>query len=111
MLNQLREAERHKLAELQKKLEELQNQIANLIRRQSGHNLDNVALQGPEKLAKLDAKLIADLMSQAEREQGHLPPVPAIAQLSVRRNRPSGMRTTSARMRMQLRMVPSRLRI
>ncbi len=82
MLNELREAERHKLAELQKKLEELQNQIANLIRRQAGHNLDNLAVQGPEKLAKIDATVLSDLMGKAEREAGKLPPVLPIRQLS-----------------------------
>ncbi|HEY7088171.1 MAG TPA: DUF4175 family protein, partial [Tepidisphaeraceae bacterium] len=83
MLNELREAERHKLAELQKKLEELQGQIANLIRRQAGHNLDNIGIQGPERLAKMDLTLIAELMTKAEREQGKLPPVPELVQLTA----------------------------
>jgi hypothetical protein len=82
MLNQLREAERAKLAELQKKLEELQNQVANLIRRQAGHNLDNLAIQGPDKLAKVDSAVIVDLLVKAEREKDKLPPVPQLTQLS-----------------------------
>ena len=43
----LEQAERRKLAQLAKQLEDLQAQIANLIRRQAGHNLDNLAIQGP----------------------------------------------------------------
>src|SRR5688572_10948842 len=82
MLNELREAEKRKLAELSKKLEELQNQIANLIRRQAGHNLDNVANQGPERMAKMDATVLSELMTKAERDKGALPPVPKIEQLS-----------------------------
>lgn len=82
MLNELREAERRKLAELQKRLEELQNQVANLIRRQAGHNLDNLANQGPDRLANIDETLLSDLMTKAERDKGALPPIPAIEQLS-----------------------------
>jgi hypothetical protein len=82
MLNQLREAERHKLAELQKKLEELQNQIANLVRRQAGHNLDNVTIQGPEKLKAMDVAIVGALIEKAERDANHLPPAPEITQLS-----------------------------
>ena len=82
MLNELRDAEKRKLAELAKKLEELQNQIANLIRRQSGHNLDNLANQGPERVAKMDQNELSDLMRKAERDQGALPPVPRLEQLS-----------------------------
>ena len=56
MLSDLREAERRKLEELSKKLAEVQQQIANLIRRQAGHNLDNLGLQG-KTVDKLDQKL------------------------------------------------------
>src|SRR5688500_4186898 len=83
IINQLREAERRKLEELAKKLDELQKQIANLIRRQSGHNLDNLALQGPDVVAKLNAELLASLLAKAERVQGALPPVPELPQLST----------------------------
>src|SRR5205823_9976349 len=61
MLNDLREAERRKLEELAKKLTEMQQQIANLIRRQAGHNLDDLALQG-KTIDKLDAKLAEELL-------------------------------------------------
>ncbi len=82
ILNELREAERAKLAQLSKKLEELQNQIANLIRRQAGHNLDNLANQGPDRVAKLEQSFLSDLMTKAERDKGALPPIPKIEQLS-----------------------------
>lgn len=82
ILNDLREAERRKLAELSKKLEELQNQVANLIRRQAGHNLDNLANQGLDRIARLDQALLSNLMTKAERDKGALPPIPKIEQLS-----------------------------
>jgi len=82
MLNELREAERAKLAALAKKLEELQNQIANLIRRQAGHNLDNLALQGPDRIANLNQEVLSDLMTRAQRDKSALPPVPKLDQLS-----------------------------
>ena len=83
MLDQLREAERHKLAELQKNLAELQEQVKNLIRRQAGHNLDNVNVQGAEKVAQVGAETIKDLLAKGERDAEHLPPVPQVAQLNV----------------------------
>jgi hypothetical protein len=63
----LEQAERRKLAQLSKQLEELQQQITNLIRRQAGHNLDNVNVQGPDALAKLGVAAAADLYQLAER--------------------------------------------
>ncbi len=83
IINQLREAERRKLEELSKKLEELQKQIQNLIRRQSGHNLDNLSLQGADAVVKLDAEARASLLAQAERAADALPPVPQLPQLST----------------------------
>jgi hypothetical protein len=82
MLNELREAERAKLAELSKKLEELQKQIANLIRRQAGHNLNNLQVQGADKLAKLNQEIVSDLMTKAEWDKGALPQPPKFDQLS-----------------------------
>lgn len=81
-LNDLREAERRKLAELQKKLDELQKQVANLVRRQANHNLDNLASQGAERLAKLPADELSALNAKAEREQGIEPPAPQPHQLT-----------------------------
>ena len=73
MLNELREAERRKLEELSKKLAEIQQQLANLIRRQAGHNLDNLALQG-KPAEKLDKQLSDILLPLAERDMKALPP-------------------------------------
>ncbi len=83
MLNDLREAERRKLEELSKKLAELQQQVANLIRRQAGHNLDNLGVQGAAVVAKMDAKLIEELVAKAERDKAHLPPAPDLGQLTT----------------------------
>lgn len=66
MLNNLREAERRKLEELSKKLTELQQQLATLIRRQSGHNLDNLGLQG-KTVDKLAKDLAESLLAMSER--------------------------------------------
>jgi hypothetical protein len=63
----LEQAEQRKLAQLSKQLEELQQQIANLIRRQAGHNLDNVTVQGADALAKLDPAVATELNLLAER--------------------------------------------
>jgi hypothetical protein len=68
MLYARREADRRKLEELARKLDDLQKQIANLIRRQSGHNLDNLFLQGPDRIGKLETKLRESLITQAERD-------------------------------------------
>jgi hypothetical protein len=63
----LEQAEQRKLAQLSKQLEALQAQVANLLRRQAGHNLDNVTVQGADVLAKLDPTVIADLTVLSER--------------------------------------------
>ena len=68
MLSELKEAERRELARLREELAKLQEQIATLIRRQSGHNLDNVLIQGPQKLAGLDAKLVVELTQLSNRK-------------------------------------------
>jgi hypothetical protein len=68
MLNQLKEAERRKLAELQKQLAELDVQVKTLLRRQAQHNLDNVTLQGEDKLKKLDAKTLEQLNTLSQRD-------------------------------------------
>ena len=68
VLNDLREAEQRKLAEIQRQLAELQKQVELLIKRQAGHNIDDLLLQGPGKLAQLDAKVLPDLMAKATRD-------------------------------------------
>jgi hypothetical protein len=65
MLNQLKDAERRKLEALTKKLADLSEQIATLVRRQAGHNLDNLGLRdGALKAAEKD---LARLLELAER--------------------------------------------
>lgn len=81
ILNELREAERRKLEGLSKQLEELQKQIEILIRRQAGHNLDNLTLQGPEKIARLELELLDALLAKSERAKDD-PVRPALPQLS-----------------------------
>src|SRR3954447_23662464 len=76
ILNQLKEAEKRKLAELSKQLAELQKQVANLIRRQAGHNLDNLSIQGPDRLAKLKDDDRKALFSKAERDEKAPPAAP-----------------------------------
>jgi len=80
MLNELREAERRKLEELSKKLAEIQQQVANLIRRQAGHNLDNLSLQD-KPVDKLDP-LSHRSADQGERVKDHLPAQTPLPQLT-----------------------------
>ncbi len=82
ILADLREAERHKLDELNRKLAELQEQVKVLVRRQSGHNLDTVAIMGPASPAGLDEKARAALFEQAERDIKVPPPAPELTVLS-----------------------------
>ena len=68
MLNDLKEAEKHKLDELARKLAELQQQVAILIRLQAGHNLDNLQLQGGDVLSSTSAAVKLDLFTESERD-------------------------------------------
>ena len=83
MLDHLRQAERRKLEELSKQLAEIQQQIANLVRRQAGHNLDNVTLQGPDRINQIGGKLIGELAQKAGRDKAKLPPAPQPPQLTA----------------------------
>jgi len=83
ILSELREAERRKLEELAKKLSELQEQLATLIRRQAGHNLDNLTLAGPDELKKLSEAALADLIERSRRDATAHPPAPAPGQLTA----------------------------
>ena len=82
MMADLREAEKHKLDELNRKLAEVQQQVAVLIRRQAGHNLDTVARLGNDPAARMDNETRATLTEQAERDPQVPPPVPELAALS-----------------------------
>lgn len=68
MLDNLREAQRRKLAQLAAKLADLQTQIANLIRRQAGHNLDDLSLQNGDAMKKLTATSKVELFTEAQRD-------------------------------------------
>jgi hypothetical protein len=66
VLNTLKDAERRKLEQLAKLFDDLIKQIQDLVRRQSGHNLDNLALQGGDAMTKaLKPEEIERLMAQA----------------------------------------------
>ncbi len=83
MLSNLQEAEKRKLEELVTKLEELQKQIQILVKRQAGHNLDNLSIQGQEKLKGMEAAVLADLMLKSERDKEHQPPTPTAPALTA----------------------------
>jgi hypothetical protein len=83
ILADLREAERHKLDELNRKLSELQQQVAVLIRRQSGHNLDTLALLGAPYPGGPDGATRAVLFEQAERDPKAPPPTPDLTTLGA----------------------------
>ena len=68
MLADLREAEKHKLDELARKLAELQQQVAILLRQQAGHNLDNLTLQGNDILTATSTAVKLQLFTLAERD-------------------------------------------
>ena len=82
MLAELNEAQRRELARLKEQLAQMQEQVAILVRRQAGHNLDNVYLQGPEKLAAVGNATVEMLHTQSQRS----PParVPRARRRSVR---------------------------
>lgn len=80
VLRDLREAERRRLRELSRQLAELQEQLDHLVRRQAGHNLDNLTLQGPQRLAAA-GELVEELNTKAQR-QARDHPEPELRQLS-----------------------------
>jgi hypothetical protein len=81
MMNQLKEAENRRLAELMRQLETAQELVGDLLEQQAGHNLDNLTLQGGTALAdavKADPELIKDLIDFSNRDAQHLPEAPAL---------------------------------
>jgi hypothetical protein len=66
MMDSLKEAERHKLEELTRKLADLQEQLRTLVRRQAGHNLDNMGLRDGA-LAKASQSDLARLLEWSKR--------------------------------------------
>lgn len=67
MLETLRDAEKRKLEELSRRLAQLSEQLAILVRRQAGHNLDNLGLRPPAWRAVPQADKDA-LLAKAERK-------------------------------------------
>ena len=78
MLDTLREAERRKLEQLAKELAKLQELLANLVRRQAGHNIDNLRIQNVEPALK---QVTDDLLAKAERVRDKQPAVPGVGDL------------------------------
>jgi len=78
VLDTLKEAELRKLAELKAKLEEKKEMIANLVRRQAGHNIDNLSIQGGDKIALISDELIVKSL----RDKANMPAPPSAAQLT-----------------------------
>lgn len=78
MLDTLREAERRKLEQLARELAKMQELIAGLIRRQAGHNIDNLRIQGGQEKLK---QITDELLRKAERVADRQPPVPRPDQL------------------------------
>lgn len=72
VLGELKDAQRRELARLREQLTHLQDQVANLVRRQSGHNLDSLLLQGPDKLKAVDPTQLAALTEDAKRQPDQL---------------------------------------
>ncbi|MFT3787230.1 MAG: hypothetical protein QM770_13850 [Tepidisphaeraceae bacterium] len=113
MLSELREAEKRKLAELQKKLAELQELINTLIRRQSGHNLDNLTLQGPDRLKAAGEELIKSLTegrsATSRWNRARFVPSPSLAGSAPVRFRRNATPPTSRRRRPTCRTAPTPL--
>lgn len=83
MLAKLREAERRKLEQLAKQLEDLQKLVVDLLRRQAGHNIDNLTLDNPNKLADMTEDERDDLLAAAERDPANPPAPPTVDQLAA----------------------------
>ncbi len=82
ILQKLKDAERRELEQLQKKLAQIEQLIAELIRRQAGHNIDNLTVDNPKKLADMTQLLRAALLEQAGHDEANMPAPPAAGELS-----------------------------
>jgi len=70
VLNTLKDADKRKLEQLIKLLDEAKKNIEELVRRQAGHNIDNLDLQGGEAKAKAMTKEELDVLyAKAKRDQ------------------------------------------
>ena len=76
VINTLRAEQERELEKLAKDLAEAEAKVKDLIVRQAGHNIDNLTLQGGDKI-----KLVTDALKQeAKRTDLNPPPPPAIPQ-------------------------------
>jgi hypothetical protein len=82
VLQKLKEAERRELEQLQKQLAELEQLLADLIKRQAGHNIDNLTVDNPKKLADMTKDARDELMQLAARDEKNQPAPPAQNELS-----------------------------
>jgi hypothetical protein len=82
ILQKLKDAERRELEQLRKQLAELQQLVADLIRRQAGHNLDNLSVSDPKKLADMTKDLREELFAWAERDAANPQAAPGANELS-----------------------------
>ena len=83
MLQVLKEAERRKLEELAKKLAEIQTLVDELVRRQAGHNIDNLTLDDVKKWEAMTQEQRDELMALSMRDPAALPPPPVLQQLTA----------------------------
>jgi len=79
VLDTLRAAERRRLEQLARELAKLEELLANLIRRQAGHNVDNLMAQGSDAAIKL---ISDELLAKAQRLRDRPVPVPDEEQLT-----------------------------
>ena len=79
VLDTLRAAERRRLEQLARELAKLEELLANLIRRQAGHNIDNLMAQGSDAAIKL---ISDELLAKAQRLRDRPVPVPDEEQLT-----------------------------
>ena len=68
VIAKLTEAERRKLEELQAKLADAKQLVEDLVRRQAGHNLDNLLLQGGDVLKKMETADRDTLIDNSQRD-------------------------------------------
>ena len=83
IIAKLKEAERRKLEELQAKLAEVQQLVNDLVRRQAGHNIDNLILQGGDKWTKMDLADREPLIANSERDEKNLQDAKSIKELNT----------------------------
>ena len=78
ILNKLKEAQRRKLEEMSQQLAKMQQLVSELIRRQAGHNVDNLLIQGgAARVATLADKERDDLLTAAAIDPKDLAAIPA----------------------------------